>query len=156
MCIFSRNRDRPSPSDIFPPSSMDALVYFLNNSATLENLNIPFTKKPIAIAVAIADTKSMDELFDAEANAIVIYGADNENQQIMVDWMAEQWLTDPMKGGNIAIYSSAQAFAIHRVIKVGFDNEGRYFKFKGDNNSSEDPWKIRDSEIKYLTVLLAY
>jgi len=53
--------------------------------------------------------------------------------------------------GDIISFESDNMLIIHRVVKIGKDNEGVYFITKGDNNNINDE-KIRFKDIKYITI----
>ena len=44
---------------------------------------------------------------------------------------------------------------VHRVIEIGYDNEGWYCITKGDNNAVDDG-KIREWQIKFKTIAIIY
>jgi hypothetical protein len=157
----------PSPSDIIPKESLS----FVDGKLVIDfsKLNIPFTKTPtVWPAVDIPGSNSMDGIFDYGNNNFLIQPADAENHKIMVDFIAAEWLKS--KAANACIYrimanpadnpydfsKPAKAYAIHDIAKVGSDEKGRYFKFKGWNVALQDPWTVRDSEILYLSAGTAY
>jgi len=137
----------PSPSDIVPKDSIS--IIDTNVVIDLTKLNIPFTKSPKIWIPDIPDTGSMDPNFDSEHNNILIQGADEPNQKILVDWLAEQ---TEKEFHNIAVYNNNHLYAIHRVIGVAYDKEGRYFTFKGDNNPTNDPYPVRDFHIQWVSI----
>jgi signal peptidase I len=89
-----------------------------------------------------ADTNSMDPFLDANSNGIEI--KPDSADQIQV--------------GDIISYKSeyANGIIIHRVIEKGSDEQGTYFKVKGDNNSLKDPGKIRFSQIEGVLIGILY
>lgn len=88
------------------------------------------------------DTNSMDPVIDKGANAIQIIPQS----------------TDDIHVGDIISYESAYAdgVIIHRVIEISSDEDGWYCIAKGDNNPSQDPGKIRFSQIKKVLVAVIY
>lgn len=88
------------------------------------------------------DTNSMDPLIDQGANAIEII-PDSE-EEICV--------------GDIASYvpSTGEGTIIHRIVETGYDSEGWYAVFKGDNLSYRDPEKVRFSQIRRVVVAIIY
>ena len=88
------------------------------------------------------DTKSMDPVIDKGANAIQIVPEDESDVHV----------------GDIVSYKSlyADGTIIHRVIEIGYDNEGWYAILKGDNNSQKDPGRVRFNQIKRITVAIIY
>jgi hypothetical protein len=89
----------------------------------------------------LADTNSMDPVFDSEAHLI---------QTLVTS-------PDQVHVGDILSYQSPLGFSIvHRVIEIGNDEEGWYAITKGDNNPTPDPWKIRFEWVRRITVAVIY
>ncbi|MBW2970460.1 signal peptidase I [Candidatus Woesearchaeota archaeon] len=89
----------------------------------------------------LADTNSMDPVFDAEAHLI---------QTIPVS-------PEQIRVGDIVSYNSPMGFTIvHRVIEIGYDEEGWYAILKGDNNPTSDPWKVRWNMVTRVTDIIIY
>lgn len=89
----------------------------------------------------LADTNSMDPVFDAGSHLIQI--VPTSTSQIHV--------------GDIVSYLSPLGFTIvHRVKEIGTDEEGWYAIMKGDNNPKEDPWKVRFEDVRRVTVMVVY
>lgn len=87
------------------------------------------------------NTNSMDPLIDETSNAIEIKPASE----------------DAIKVGDIISYVDKDFNTIiHRVVDTGYDKEGKYFITKGDNNSAEDPEKVRFKQIKRVLVAVIY
>ncbi len=88
------------------------------------------------------DTNSMDPIIDKGANAIHIVPASEEEIQL----------------GDIVAYESSHrgGTIIHRVVETGFDESGKYFIMKGDNNLEPDPGKVRFAQIKRVLVAVIY
>ncbi|MBI5332768.1 MAG: signal peptidase I [Candidatus Aenigmarchaeota archaeon] len=90
--------------------------------------------------LTFTDTNSMDPVFDAGANAIIIKPKTIED----------------IKAGDIISYYSDYGLIIHRVIRADFDEQGWYVIAKGDNNPVEDLQKIRFSQIHGVVVAVIY
>jgi hypothetical protein len=88
------------------------------------------------------DTNSMDPVIDAGANAIEF--VPSSEADICV--------------GDIVSYDSdyAEGTIIHRVVETGYDSDGWYATFKGDNLAYRDPEKVRFSQIKRVVVAIIY
>jgi hypothetical protein len=95
----------------------------------------------------IPDTNSMDGCFDYGNNNILIAGADSIEHKKLIDFI---------KVGDIAVYRSPSIYAIHRIVEIGNDKEGKYFRFKGDNNSIMDKDKVRESQIEWVSIGTIY
>jgi len=89
----------------------------------------------------LADTNSMDPVFDAESHLIQIIPTSASEIHV----------------GDIMSYASPLGFSIvHRVVEIGNDEDGWYAITKGDNNPTEDPWKIRFDWVRRVTVMIVY
>lgn len=86
-----------------------------------------------------AATKSMDPLLDSSANGIEIPVSSIE--QIHV--------------GDIIEFEDGDSLVVHRVVKIGEDNQGWFCITKGDNSPTNDG-KIRFEQIKFLTIAIIY
>lgn len=89
-----------------------------------------------------ADTNSMDPFIDKGANAIQIIPGTEEDIHV----------------GDVISYKpeNSDAIIIHRIVKIGQDEKGKYFTAKGDNNPVKDPDKIRFYQIKRVLVAVIY
>ena len=142
MCIGVRvTREKPSPSDIVKREAFhyDDTTGILTIDFT--KTNIPFRNVPKLWIPSIPNTDSMDPVFDFGHNNLLISGQDAEDHQRLVEFIAGH-------PGNIAVYQPQNI--IHRVVKIGVDDQGRFFKFRGDNNLTGDPDKIRDDNISHV------
>jgi hypothetical protein len=153
--------ERPSPSDIVPRKSIEFYETLGHVVIDISRLNIPFTKPPKVWIPEIPDTNSMDGTFDYGHNNILIKGTNSKNQRIMRDFL---------KAGDVAVYRIMQNwqdkptdfskphrfYAIHRIVEISEDANGRFFRFKGDNNASPDPFRVYDDNILYLSIGTIY
>lgn len=146
--LFLGTVDVPSPSDIVPRQGISFEEATGHIKIDLNSLNIPFTKTPIPWCPPTPPTRSMDPVFDKGHNNLFLKPADEQNHKILADWLERE-----TKAGfaNIIVYMNEQMYAVHRVKKVSYDKEGRYFKCKGDNNFFMDPGKVRDNHVKYIS-----
>lgn len=168
------NYEIPSPSDIVPQGNIKISNFYNAVDIRIDYivLNIPFTKSPRILPIMeIPDTNSMDGVMDKGNNPLYIEPVDDENHQILVNWLAEEFTlgknTKWKEGGaNDCVYRIMEnpldhprdfskshkqyGYAIHRIWKVGYDAKGRWWRFKGINNPSADPYLVRDFNILYL------
>lgn len=88
------------------------------------------------------DTNSMDPIIDIGTNAIEIIPEKEEDIHI----------------GDIVSYNSkyAEGTIIHRVVDISEDEDGWYAVMKGDNNTKEDPGKIRFEQIRRIVIGVIY
>ncbi|MFT4309370.1 MAG: signal peptidase I [Candidatus Woesearchaeota archaeon] len=89
-----------------------------------------------------APTKSMVPFLDSGSHAIQIRPENHEDLQV----------------GDIISYKSSfvDGIVIHRIIEIGYDNNGWYAIAKGDNNNNPDPERIRFSQIERVLVAIIY
>lgn len=171
QCVLSYGVEKPSPVDIIKQSGIFVDNHSARFTIDMKRLNIPFTKQPILLSITgIPDTGSMDGFFDYGNNLLYIKSADAENHKIMVDWIAQQW-TDSTglqtvdcayrimtnEADSPSDFSKPDLlFAIHRLVKVGQDDKGRFFWFAGINNFDRDPYPARDVNILWLSTGVIY
>lgn len=143
--LFGTTTEKPSPSDILPTQGIQVAgnTILLN----LGCLNIPLTKPPKVWIPEIPDTNSMDGAFDIGHNNLLIAGATEEDQKVIVNFI---------KVGDVVVYLHPHFYAIHRIVEIGNDADGRYFIFKGDNNPTHDPYRVRDEHIQWLSIGTIY
>jgi signal peptidase I len=91
--------------------------------------------------ISLADTNSMDPVFDNEANIIEIIPETAYEINI---------------GDIISFEAKDGRTYIHRVIIKDIDNQGYFFITKGDNNQNTDSTKIRFSQVKGVVVGILY
>lgn len=138
--------ERPSPQDWIPEShiihdsSMNRVVICLNS--------LGLQDKPKVWLPYIPDTNSMDGVFDFGHNNILIAGDNLQDYETLIS---------RLKIGDIAVYNVNPSLSIiHRIVKIGQDEEGIYFTFKGDNNNESDPYKVRPENITWISIGVIY
>jgi len=121
--------ERPSSRDIIPYSAI---------KASGAKITIDFGG---AVEIAeIADTNSMDPVFDIGHNAILLKDFDRSELAV----------------GDVVVYRLYGGLIIHRIIEITEDEGGRNYRLKGDNNDKPDPYWVRDEHIKYLMAGVIY
>lgn len=87
-------------------------------------------------------TGSMEPVLNHNSNAIEVVPSSQEEIEV----------------GDICSYESkfAQGSIIHRVVYKGQDEDGIYFVFKGDNNPTSDPGRIRFDQVQRCVVAIIY
>jgi hypothetical protein len=122
--------NRPSPSDIIKQENIhvfsDRIIIYVDNPQW----------------AMFTNTKSMDPVFDKEANALQIVPKSIEQINI----------------GDIISFTSDfdDGIIIHRVMETGYDDDGWYALTKGDNNSYLDKGKRRFKDIKKILFGIIY
>lgn len=142
MCLGIRvTREKPSPSDIVKEEAFNYNDTTGILTVDFTKTNIPFQKVPKIWIPSIPDTNSMDPVFDYGHNNLLLSGRDADDHSKLIEFMASH-------PGNIAVYQPQNI--IHRVVEIGEDEQGRFYKFRGDNNYRNDPYKIRDTNISHV------
>ena len=95
---------------------------------------------PNARWARFADTNSMVPFLDEGSNALQIEPKSPEDIEI----------------GDIISYDYEGTTIIHRVIAIGKDDKGVYYTTKGDNNESQDPLRVRFSQVKRVLIGIIY
>jgi hypothetical protein len=130
--LFSSDEpsEKVSPSDRIKENQ----IHVYNNRVVIDIKNPEWA--------SFTDTNSMDPVFDYGSNAIEIVPQSS----------------DEIEAGDIVSYSSkyASGIIIHRVIKIGTDEQGWYAILKGDNNEQPDPGRVRFSQIRRVLVAIIY
>lgn len=128
--LMGEAKDLPSPCDRI---SEDQIFVFS------DQIIIDFKDAEWA---TFTDTNSMDPVIDFGANAIE-YVPKNESEICV---------------GDIVSYKSsfADGVLIHRVVEIGYDNNGWYAIMKGDNNAYRDPGRIRFDQLKRVVIAIIY
>ena len=128
--IFDSSSAKSSPSDRV--KFHDIKVY---DDKIIINVNGPYLAK-------FADTHSMEPVLDKKSTGLEIVPKSGKE----------------IKVGDIISYASQYSddIIIHRVIKIEYDSEGWYAITKGDNNTNNDPEKVRFSQVKRILVGIIY
>lgn len=89
-----------------------------------------------------ADTNSMDPIFDAGANGIELPPQSPDNLYV---------------GDVISFENPAgSGLIVHRITKIGEDDEGWFARTRGDNNLTRDPFKVRFENVHGVLVGILY
>lgn len=87
-----------------------------------------------------ANTNSMLPFFDDTANGIEIKPSSPQDIHI----------------GDVIAYESGGSLIVHRVVKIGTDEQGWFCIAKGDNSPVQDEGRIRFKDIEYVTIMIIY
>ena len=165
---FEGTVERASSPDVLPESSID--IVDTKVITDYSKLNTPFTLPCKLIKFGVPDSNSMDGSFDYGHNVIYLEPDGKINHKIMVDWIADQFLTSEGMLAADCVYRMMvndednpkdfskphKAFIIHRLHKVGLKNGERFFKFKGINNPSEDSHIVKEKNLLWLLATIVY
>ena len=97
-------------------------------------------RAPELMWATFANTNSMDPVLDADTHALEVPPRTPEDIHV----------------GDIVSYALDGEIIVHRVIRIGSDDEGWYAILKGDNNPAPDPEKMRFSQIHGIVVGIIY
>ena len=91
---------------------------------------------------AFTDTNSMDPFFDETSNSLELRPKS----------------PDDIRPGDIISYRSSVTgdLIVHRVISQTTDSDGLYYIVKGDNNSAQDPEKVRFDQVHGVMIGIIY
>ena len=130
LFIETKAPEMPSPADRIKENQ----IHVLNNRVIIDIQDPEWA--------SFTDTNSMVPVFDYGHNAIEIIPKSSDELHV----------------GDIVSYHSlyADGVIIHRIIKIGEDENGWYATLKGDNNPNVDPGKIRFSQIERVLVAIIY
>ena len=128
QAVFSR--DKISPHDWIERNQ----IHVYSDKVVLDIPNVVWAE--------IADTKSMDPVFDSTAHVLQLIPT-SPNDIHVGDIVSYEYLSD-------------QPNIIHRVVEIGNDAQGWYAVIKGDNNSSPDPGKVRFDQIRKVMIGVIY
>lgn len=129
-------QDVISSRDIIPHSA----ITFANNTITIKGVKGP-------IRFAQPTSKSMDPIMDVGHTNILslnseYFAIDKLGLGDLIAW--EKWVI----GGGIA----GKVWINHQIVKIGEDKEGWFCYTKGLNNAHRDRDKIREEQIKGITI----
>jgi hypothetical protein len=87
-------------------------------------------------------THSMEPLLSEKAHGIEVKPTSSSNLEV----------------GDVISYNSdfTTGLVIHRIIETGYDDKGWYAIVKGDNNSEQDPGKVRFDDINGVLIGVIY
>ena len=145
--IFLGTQERASPSDFFPINGIwhDSEANLIIIS--LGSLKVGLTKPPKVWIPEIPHSNSMDPVFDAGNNNILMAGATTEDHKLLLDYIKP--------GDIVAAYSSKRA-VLHRIVEIGQKDGRRYWRTRGDNNNANDPERWGDEHIMWISVGTIY
>lgn len=158
--LLGGTTDVPSPSDVL---RLEAVSYDQETGklvVDVTRINVPFAKVPKVWPCGIPGSLSMDPVFDKEGMNCYLAGADEAEQKILVDWLADQWLNPPQgedQKANIIVYQAPDGgLIVHRLYDVKVVDGVRQWRFRGDNVGNPDPWYVGDDSIKYVLACIVY
>ena len=122
--------ERPSPYDHIKEDQIK--VYDNKVEISLGNNQISWAR--------FANSNSMDPILDETANSIEIIPETKDDIHV----------------GDIVAFSYGTSLIVHRIIEIGYDEQGWYAITAGDNSDKQDSGKRRFSDIKYVTVGILY
>jgi hypothetical protein len=128
--LSDRAPERPSPCQRINQSQ----IFVTEGSILIDFQNAEWAK--------FTDTNSMDPVLDTGSYALEYVPLSPEELCV----------------GDIASYRTrlADGTIIHRIVEIGYDQEGWYAKFKGDNLPYIDPERVRFEQIQRVVIGIIY
>ncbi len=122
--------ERPSPCNRVDESQ----IFVMDDQIVIDFKNAEWA--------TFTDTNSMDPVLDTEANALEYVPTS----------------PDEICLGDIASYHTdlSDGIVIHRIVEIGYDDDGWYAIFKGDNLPYKDPEKVRFDQIERVVIGIIY
>jgi len=139
--------EQDSPSDWLPREALDLVGTDGGSELVIDLGYLELTEYPKVWLPEIPDTNSMDPNFDMGHTNILIAGRNGRDHKALLDSVGV---------GDICVFHGGVWKVIHRVIEIGYDDKGRYFRSKGDNNEKKDPMVWRDSNLTYISIGTIY
>lgn len=133
--IFRNASERPSPRDIVKPHQI-----FWNPDE--QSVTIHSISGKVWIT-GVADTNSMDGLLDYGHTVILI----------------QEFNRNELEVGDIVVFrptTSHSHSTIHRIVEIGEDEKGRWYRTRGDNCATKDPYKLRNCHLQWLCIGIIY
>lgn len=127
---FLSSPERTSPSDHLKESQ----IHVYDDRVVLDVAGASWA--------SFTDTNSMDPFFDETANSLELKPSS----------------ADDINPGDIISYRSSltDGLIVHRVVSKGVDSDGVYYIVKGDNNPTQDPEKVRFSQVHGVMIGIIY
>ena len=115
-----------------------------NIAVDLSKLKVALRLPPNIIMSEVDDSNSMDPTIDKGGVQFYIAGVNTDDHRLLVNALTV---------GDIAVYERTNGeHIIHRIIAIRQDKEGKYYRFKGDNNSVADSDRVRVEHIKLVHI----
>lgn len=124
--------DLPSPRDIIPQKD----IKYIPSKGKIEISNI----SPSIWLTTVQDTNSMDGVMDYGHTCLLTDNFDPRDLEV----------------GDVVVYRAGSGQLIHRIVEIGTDEEGRYYRMKGDNCYAIDPYLVRGKHIVWLLLGVIY
>ena len=124
--------DKPSPRDI----TLQGNIKYIKSKKTIEIRNVP----PTIWLTTVQDTNSMDPVMDYTHTCILTDNFDPRDLAV----------------GDAVVYRAGAGQILHRIVEIGTDEEGRYYRLKGDNCYYIDPYIVRGKHIRWLLLGVIY
>ena len=96
----------------------------------------------------IPDTNSMDPVFDAGHHNILIRGKTAGDHRRVIRYLRVGDIIVCNVGGGRSV--------IHRLVEIGRDDSGLYYRTQGDNVARKDPYIFRESDILWVSAGTIY
>ena len=101
---------------------------------------------PDFLIADVADTLSEDPFFGVGHNLIL--------QKLPQPYAPYRY--EDLTVGDTAVYQVGTRLISHQIVKIEQDDLGRKYTFRGRNTGANDPYIVRDANIKYLINVVAF
>ena len=133
--IYRKQTEKPSPRGVIKRDQ----IYWNEDEGRITIHSV----RGYVWITGVADTNSMDGLLDYGHTVLLIKEFDKSQLTV----------------GDIVVYKPTLKYSntiIHRIVEIGEDKGGRYYKTRGDNCAVKDPYKLRDNHIQFLCIGIIY
>lgn len=128
------------------PDGIDLILNQDSVTIGLDNLVVDLSEPPLKSIATYQDTGSMIPTFDDHVG-IYISGANPSDQSLILNHITI---------GDIIVVDNGAGLLVHRVVKIGYDKEGRYWRTRGDSSPQTDPDIFRDADILGVLIISCY
>lgn len=146
MCFDWFRKKKPIPPDLPPSLYPDETLEIPSprNVVMLGDISLNIQGADVQLA-EVADTNSMDPLFDIGHNAILAPFTEHF-----------PYRKEDLSIGDIVVYQVGTRMIVHRITEITTDEYGRLYTIQGDNTAHRDPYLIRNQQLKYLMIGVIY
>ena len=93
------------------------------------------------------EKRKKDDIIEMMAYGNSMYPTIQNTTLLKIDKSKDLLLDDIQLNEIITYYNSENGYITHRVIDIKYDEKGKYYILKGDNNDVIDPFKVRNKNV---------
>lgn len=142
-----KQEEMPSPSRWFPGEAISIQDGVISLDA--RKLFVPLSRPPEVWAPGMPNTGSMDPVMDYGNSAILVRGTTQQDQAALVAFL---------RVGDKATFvkPDGSATILHRITHIELTSAGKFFRFRGDNNPVDDPYRVPAAAITHVSLGVLY